>query len=423
MNVADTEVVVCDNGQFNSFAERLGRDFKRVLYVISQDDEMPKFNDAMVGEGMDGIEVLHSRDDEECDEAQLWVFPDLGLGHTQLKKQKEGNLVWGSRLGEEMEMYVEDFKDLLKDVGLPVGPYKSIVGFKKLREFLQKNPGEYYIKVAKFRGSWETLHSMNYEDVKPELDVREVALSGISEIIPFCVLTALKDKVELAVDAYCIDGAWPSKVLVGMEKKGDCYLGRFMDYADVPEPLRRVNAALAPTLKEYGLRGPLAFETLIGKDGKPYVSDPCPRCSSPCSELQQEFYTNTPEIVLEGAQGRLIDPVPPGGATWGAEVMIQSEWVDKNWQPIRFPDKYRRNIKLGEACRIGGEYKVIPQGIGLTQCGGIIAWSDDPEDAIKQLERIAAEVAGIGIHIPLASFDELREKLEEAANYGLDILD
>lgn len=424
MNVKDVIAVVPDNGQFHSFAERLARDYERVMYVISQDKEMPTHGDAMTGEGMDGIEVISSRDEEQTDDAQLWVFPDLGFGHTQVKKEKECKLVWGSRMGEEMEIWVEDFKDLLKDVGLPVGPWERVTGFKALREYLQKNKGEFYVKVSKYRGDWETLHCTNYEDVKSKLDLREFKLSGISDTIEFVVCEALKDKIELAIDGWCIDGQWPKQVLVGMEQKGDCYLGRFMDYKDIPRPLLEVNKRLEETIRNYGYRGSLAFETLIGKDGKPYVSDPCTRCSSPCNELQQEFYTNLPEIVLRGAQGQMIEAVPPKGAIWGAEVMIQSEWVNHNWQPLRFPEKYRRNIKLGEACRKkNGQYQVIPQGIGLTQCGGIVAWSDDPEDAIKQLEQIAEEVKGPEITIPIKAFDDLRAKLEEAQSYGLDILE
>jgi hypothetical protein len=425
MNVEDTIVAICDNGQFVSYAERLARDFKKVYYTLGQEDEMPRLNDAMVGDGLGTIEVVDSRDDERLDEAGLWVFPDLGYGHTQIKKEeKEGKLVWGSRLGEEMEQQVEDFKDLLHDVGLPVGPWKSIVGFSALRKHLQKHP-DVYVKMSKFRGSWETLYCPTYEQVKGKLDERELRLSGKSEDVRFVVIPKLRDKVELAIDGYCVDGRWPSKVLVGMEKKGECYLGRLMSYKDAPAPLLRVNAALEETLRNYGYRGPLAFETLIGKDGEPYVTDPCCRLSSPCSALQQEFYTNISEIVLRGAAGELIDPVPPEGALWGAEVMIQSEWVNHNWENLRYPDKFERYIKLGEYCRNGdGMIQVIPQGINLNQCGGIIGWSDTPKKAINMVTRIAKEVAGSDdVNIPVGSFDALLASLEQAKSYGLNILD
>lgn len=421
MKYPDIKVLVLDNGQFQSVAQRLARDFGTVFYHVGQEDEMPRIQDAYIGKGFPEIVLVDSRDDERLEDIGLYVCPDLGYGKTQTLLESQGHPVWGSRMGEDMEQDIEGMKRLLERLGLPSGEWASVKGFTALREYVKAHP-DVYVKVSRYRANWETLHCETYELAKPDLDQRELDLSGISEEIPFVVCQALHDKIEMAVDAYVIDGQWPSKVIVGVEEKSRAYIGRFMDYALIPTPLRRVNDALAPILKGYGYRGFLSLETMIGKDGEPFVTDPATRQPSPPGELYQEFWSNYSEIIWEGANGRLIDPVAVDGAEWGAEVMIKSDWVDKHWQPISFPPEVERNVKLNEACRNEkGETLCIPQNIGFDQCGGIIGWGKTPDEAIAMCKKVADQVSGPHIHIPIEAFDDLKKKLKEAEAFGIGI--
>lgn len=413
--LSEITVLCIDNGLFISMAERMARDVKRVLYHVPQDDEFPKMNDAYIGHGMD-VELVDSVFGEHFDDVDLFCFFDLGFGALQEHLVSLGKKVWGGRMGEELETCREDCKELLKEIGLPVGKFKVVKGMEALREYLW-NHEDVYVKISRWRGSFESFHAKDYKSVEPLLDQVEREFGGLKELISFIIEDALPDKVELGTDAYTVDGQYPSSLMSGIEIKDRAYVGVFKPYAEFPAPLRLVNDKLAPTLKEYGYRGFISFESRIGKDGKPYMIDACCRMPSPPGELYQELYSNISEIIWHGAHGEMVDPEPL--ARFGAEVIILSSWADKNWQPIDFPDKVARNVKLRECCRVDGQWYSIPQDIGLTSVGAVIGWGDTMEAAIKMVKRVAEQVTGYQIEIPVSAFDDAKDEIDAAEKMGV----
>lgn len=298
----------------------------------------------------------------------------------------------------------------MKHSGLPVVPWGWIKGFTALREFLQ-NHSNYYVKVSKWRGSWETLFSEDYELVKPELDEREMKLSGVAEQIEFIVEEKLEDAVEMATDGWCIDGEFPAGTLVGVEVKDQCYAGKFMPWEEVPVSLQHLNQKLAPTLRNYGYRNFWSPESLIS-GGKAFLNDPCCRIPEPPGSLYLEFFTNLAEIIWAGANGQLIEPEVI--APIGVQLILCSEWSDCHWNTFEWPKKYDRNVKLREACFVDGKYRSIPQNIGLTQPASVVAWGKTLDEAEEMAIEVAQSIKATHLRVPLDAFAKLRETLEDA---------
>lgn len=419
MKSHSTETVcVIDNGLFTSLAERLARDFKRVLYYASWEAAYPKMNEAYIGYGLKDVERVESIW-PHFDEIDLFVFPDLFYGPMQVWLESHGKRVWGSRNGEELEIYREVCKEQMAKAGLPVGPYEVVKGIDKLRAYLKAHENV-WVKVDQWRGTFESFKSSNYRNVEPKLQEIEYQLGPLKNIIDFVVDDDLPDKIEVGIDAYCIDGQWPSKTLVGIEVKDLGYVGEFVKWDDIPEPIRRFNASMAPVFRRYGYRNFFSTEIRIGKDHEPYMIDACCRCGAPPNELYQEFYSNLPDIISAGADGELVDPEPKG--KFGVEVIMQSQWAnERNWQPLDIPEKIREHVKLRFGAKIGDRHYVVPQWIGLKEIGAIVAWGDTLEAALEMSKSIADQVDGYAVSIPDGAMEEAQEEMQKSAEMGLHI--
>lgn len=421
MNFSDKTVMVVDNGLFCEIAIRLAQDFAKVYYCCpSWVDAFPKMNKAMIGHGFDEIEVVEDVQGAHFDDIDLFVFPDVYFGQLQVSLEAEGHLVWGARMGEELELSRDSTKRLMAELGLPVGPWKKVRGMDKLREFLKENKNQ-YVKVNKWRGILETFLSKDYRSVEPKLDEVEYGLGAFKDMIDFIVEEELTDKVELGVDAFTIDGQFPKKLLSGIEVKDAGYVGIFKDYADLPKELTLFDQLFSNTLKDYGYRGFYSTEVRIGKDHKPYMIDFCARAGSPPNEVYQEFYKNISEIIWDGANGKVTDPIPE--AKYAAELLIHSTWADKNWQPVDFPKDMRRFVKLRNATKIKGRHFVIPQAVGLPEIGSTIGWGKTLKEAMQMAMDVAKEVEGYYIRIPNEAFDEAEEEIAKLDEFGIKMFE
>jgi hypothetical protein len=422
MNDLSKKTVMCvDNGLFVSLALRLAQDFGKVYYCCpSWVSAFPKMNELMIGYGFDEIEVVETIRGPQFDEIDLFVFPDVYFGEDQVSLEAEGKLVWGARMGEELELQRDATKDLMKEVGLPVGPWKKVKGMDGLREFLQANKNQ-HVKVNKWRGVTETFFSKDYQSSEPKLDEVEHSLGKFKYVINFIVEEDLSDKVEIGVDAFTVDGAFPSKLLSGIEVKDVAYVGVFKDYAELPKELTLFDQKLAPTLKDYGYRGFYSTEVRIGKDHVPYMIDFCARAGSPPSELYQEFYKNISEIIWDGANGKVTDPIPE--AKYAAELLIHSPWADKNWQPVDFPKDVSRFVKLRNATKIKGRHYVIPQAVGLPEIGATVGWGNTLKAAMEMAVEVAKQVDGFYIKVPFEAFDEADEEIAKLDAFGIKMFE
>jgi hypothetical protein len=156
----------------------------------------------------------------------------------------------------------------------------------------------------------------------------------------------------------------------------------------------------------------------VRRNGKPYWSGNCARQGSPPGELYQELYLNLAEIVWAGANGEVVDPKPI--AKYGAELLIHSAWADKNWQPVDFPEKNRRFIKLRNATKIEGRYYIIPQECGLPEIGAAIGYGDTLEKAIEMAKEMAKSVTGYYIEAYPDAMDKAQDEIDKLEEFGIN---
>lgn len=417
-DLSEKTVMVVDNGLFVEIAKTLSKSFKRVLYFCPWVSGFPKSTQYVIGEGIEGIERVHYLFDH-FDEVDLFCFPDIYFSDIQLHLESLGKLVFGGRKGDQTELMRYAMKEHMKQLGLYVHPYKVVNGIDDLRKHLQKHDNQ-YVKIDCTRGDFESFHAKNYEEIEPVLDEVEAKLGAVKYIKEFIVEDAYDNAAEIGIDCYCIDGQYPSKTLVAVEIKDLGAVGKFIPWDTISPKIRDYNEKIAPTLADYGYRGFISSEVRISKDKKPYMLDSCARAASPPSELYQLMYTNLADIIWYGSKGILIDPVVEH--KYGAEAMIHSAWADKNWQAISFPEKYRDNIKLRNACVINGKYYCAPQSVGLAEIGAVVAVGDTLKEAIEECKKIAETISGHYIEVKTESFDRALEEFKKLESFGIKIL-
>lgn len=406
---------------FLELACRLARDFGKVYYWNpGADATFPTAQQGMVGYGMEGVTVVDSWAGPHFDSVDLFVFPDLYQAALQIHLEGLGKRVWGARNGEELEIYRGTCKELMEKEDLPVQPWGVVKGIKALRNHLMEFPDQ-HVKIDRYRGNFETFFSPDYDLVATKLDEIAHNLGPLQEVIEFMVEDDLPDKVEAGLDTYCIDGDYPLKTLCGIEVKDLGYLGQFVSWDSIPEPLTRWTTAMAPYLRRYGYRGFLSNEIRIGKDHVPYMIDACMRAGSPPSELYQEFYTNFSEIIWEGADGFLVDPKPI--AKFGLQVVMKSEWAQNNPQPVSIDPKVRQNVKLYNPIKVKDGFSVLPQDDNMAEVGSVIGWGETVEEALKMVDKVSEGVKGYGIKIPKGSAEDAIAEAEKLNEIGLKVFD
>ena len=417
-NLKTKSIIVYDNGTFVSSAERLAKDFGRVMYYSPCKSAFPQKKLTLIGEGLRGVERINNFWDY-IDDADCFFFPDVMDGDIQLHLESLGKKVFGSRKGEDMELDRTGMKEHMKALGLPVGKYEVVRGMDNLRKYVKGHKNT-WIKINCFRGDFETLQAKNYDYISLKFDEIERELGASANEVDFICEDDLKDKVEIGYDGYSVDGIFPNKTMFGLEIKDLGYCGKMVDYKDIPEPVTHFNDVIAPTMKQYRYRNFFSTEVRVGKDKIGYMTDACTRTGSPPNELYQQMYSNFSDIVWQGANGKCIEPIPSG--KWGVEVLIHCSWAEKNWLPIQFPEKYYDNIKLRDVMVLDGQHYIIPQYVGLPEVGAIVATGETLDDTLASVEEIADSIRGYYVEVPLNAIDKAKEEIEKLKSFGYDIL-
>lgn len=412
MVTASKTVCVVDNGLFVSVAETLAPHFKRTYYYNAWEQPFPRSNSVAIGEGIEGVQRVESFW-PLIDEIDLFVFPDILHGPLQTYLQAIGKRVWGSRLGERLETERAKSKRWLRDMGLEVGPYRTIIGTSALREHL-KSHDDVYVKVSRHRGDMETFHASTFRNIEPRLDELDHAFGARKDLVEFVVESPIKADVEVGFDGFSVDGKFPSRALYGVEKKDAGYVGQVVPYSSLPSSVREVNAKMAPLFRQLNYRGFWSSEIRVKDDGTAYLIDPCCRMASPPGELYQYLITNLAEVIWHGAAGEMVEP--KYRYKFGAELILKSPWAEQHWQPVDFPAEIREHVKLHYLSVIDGRSYFVPQAIEMPEIGAVVAGGDTREAAIKAVIKIAEQVTGYGISFDASALEAAAEQMDELAD-------
>jgi hypothetical protein len=407
-NYRNRKVAVVDCGLFVEFAIALIPSFGTVYYLNEWVSAFPKSNTLLVGVGIPGLVKVRSLW-EIYDDVDLWIFPDVYHGPLQEFLVSQGKRVWGSRLAERLELDRDWSKQICRDLGIDIGPYQVVIGLDNLRTYLRENDDQ-FVKISFSRGDFETFHAPNYRNIQPRLDELEWLLGAKKFITNFIVEAAIHDAVETGYDGFTIDGEYSRQAFFGLEIKDLAYTIESVPYNLLPGPVRSVNDKLRPIFGETGYRGFFSSEIRVVGDSA-YLIDPCCRLGSPPGELLEIMVSNWPDVLWEGAEGVVVEPKVV--QRFGAELLIHSQFADKNWQEIEFPRAMRDFVKLRNMCMIEGRYYVAPQQVGLPEIGAVVATGDTIEDAIKLVSERAEALSGYDVETYPASLAESLAAYEE----------
>jgi hypothetical protein len=408
-------VAVVDNGLFLELSRTLAASFGKVYYTSNWVASFPKSSHYELGEGYAEIERV---DDiwDIVNDVDLFVFPDIYQGNLQRYLVDQGKRVFGSRNGDEIETLRIDAKTHFQSLGIPVAPYEVVTGLENLRKYIKSRGDEkLWVKIELTRGDTETFCSEGYDYIKNKLDELAGRLGPTAEKMDFLVEDHISDSIELAIDTFCIDGQYPNLGQLGLEKKDEGYACVVKPWKEQPEALRDVYEKIAPTMKEYQFRNFFSLECPI-REKDIWIGDPCCRCGSPLMELQMRMIDNIPEILWEGADGNLVEP--KYNSRFGFETVIESCWAKDHPLLLKFPDKYRDQIKLHYAAEYEDGTWILPQNEDVS-VGAIVACGDSLEECFEEVKEIAGEVKGIQVETYGRCIDGITKSIEELGQWGV----
>jgi len=414
----DKTLCVVDGGIFLSMAVHLAKYFKKVYYYTEWRVTYPKTNDIMIGEDIPEIERINFLFDK-IDEIDLFFFPYIYNSDLQLHLESLGKRVFGSRRGDELELYRVEMKELMKKLELPVNDYKVIKGIDNLRKYLKANDNK-YIKVSFTRGDFESFKSPSYKLIEPVLDDLAVELGVSKNTKEFIVEEPVNAVSEIGYDGYCIDGKYPSKGYNGIEIKECGFITILKDYKDLPKEITEFNEKIAPTFENYGYKNFFSTEIRVTDKKKAYMIDFTARLPSPPSELYQLLYANLPDIIWYGAEGELIEPETT--AKFGVQVTMNCLFADKNPTPIYFPKKYKDNIKLRDYTIIDGITYIIPRKVEQHNIGWVCAVGNTLQEAIDEVKKIGDNIEAYDLKIPYEALDKAQKQIKDLEDNGIKMI-
>lgn len=405
-----TVLIYDASGSYTHCAEVLVGAFGRVLYHSPWESGFAVPIPAMPGTGLDGVERCDEFFDA-LDETDLVVFTDVGHCDLQEWLRRQGMPVFGSGAGGKLEQDRVLLKSVCQRANIDCADHASIRGIDALREFLEREPGELYIKLSYFRGLTETEHFESMLESRPWLD--KLSLDAGPYVPEFLLERPIDEKpcIEVGIDTFCAGGEFPSTIMWGYEAdKDNCYVGTI---GPLPERLQRLVGRLGPILRGYDYRGPLSTETRETED-KSYLIDLTCRMPEPPSSLKRFMVTNSAEVWWEAAHGRVVEE------EFAAPVGVQIVWksIDGQEHPLAVNVGRMDRVTIHGHCVFDGQhYAVSPP--KLEEMGGACGLGDTAAEALRDAIDAADSICGRGVHYDSGALEKIAEAIQQGRELGL----
>jgi hypothetical protein len=412
-----SDVVACviDRGVFFSAAERLARDFKKVYYHRPNGEDSTTFAQSIKGDGHPNVEYT---DDfwPLKDEIDLFVFPDCVDGGLQVFLESQGKAVWGSKRAGELERMRGRWIGVCEKYGMPVPETHEVIGLDKLKLFLMQHEGEtYFVKISKYRGDMETWKAEDPEEIANQIDYLRLKFGPFQDLIRFYVQKSIDTEIEGGCDTYFCAGQFPSKIVLGYEKKAKGYFATWRERAEMPPEIWAVTEKIAPLLAGHNYCNLITSEVRVA-DGKSYWLDPCFRFPSPASEQQLELYGNFGDIVWQGANGVFVEPQMTAKFSGGAVISYTGQ--RDCWKAVSVPEEVRDSVKLFAYGYHEG-YAVFPPSQEPESIGWAVATADTPAGVLDGLKEIKESLADAPVELHLTEIADLFTQIESAEEQGI----
>jgi hypothetical protein len=414
-NLKDKKVLVIDTGgEYTAFAQRLARDYECVYYCVIWQASFPKWNKYAIGLGVEEITRVDSMW-EVIDDVDIVCIPDLYLGSLADWLRDRNYKVWGSGVGENIEIMRDEFFEMQQELGIPTSKYEKIKGITKLRKHLKDKENK-WIKTNLIRGNGETFHYINSRLSESRLDEMTHTLGAYKDEAIFLVCDPIDNAIEVGHDTMTASGLYPTKVMYGIELKDAAYCSKVIDYQQLPKVLIDIDKKMSSFFKETTYNGFYCTE-VRWQGTKGYWGDATMRLGQPPSDLQEEVYDNFSEIIFELANGRV--PEIKASKKYGAQIIIKSSLATTEPQAIYFPESIKNNVKIKHLMVKDGISYFIPTDVEMEEIGSVVCSGSSLKEAIENVKKIAEKVEGDCVHINVDAFNEIQDCLNKFKKYNL----
>jgi hypothetical protein len=398
--------LVADHGIFLPIALTLAKYGHRVLYhKLDWQKAYPRAEEGVQGDGFPDIECVPDLFDV-LNEVDCFVFPDIYHYGLQKHLRDIGKNVWGSADGMKLEIDRQYFLQTLEELGLSVPECFPIKGLVNLRVFL-KDKQDIWIKMSKWRGSFETKHFRNMDSDSGLLDQWAVRFGGLQNVITFLCFPKIDTKLEIGADTFCIDGQFPSTMLHGIEAKDEAYLSAVTRKEDMPQELLPIMEAFSEKLMEAKYRCQWSMEVRVAEDAD-YFIDPTCRGGLPSTGSQLLALDNLDDIIFYGAQGQLVEP--EYNCKFTGEVMTKIHGEVNSWNTMEMVSEIKEHLQISGCCWCNGQPWFPPEpGIIEDEIGWLVATGDTLEEVALKLNELA-DMLPDGV---IASVEDLSSVIKE----------
>ncbi len=407
-----------DYGLFVCIAQEFAKHGVDTFYYSPWKGSYPTAEKAQIGEGLEGLnnvlqffDMLKKLDKKE----DVVVFPDVGDGDLITHLREDGYNVFGCGKSEIIEINRLELKHILKKVGLPVIPFKHIIGIDNLEKYL-KTVTKKYIKTSYYRGLMETLDHVDWNHTKQRIDKLRHDAGAYQDKLEFIVEDAIEDAVELGTEWFMNNKHYLTEGCIGIEIKDKAYIGKFLKLYDLPEPMGEVHDALEDYLARNGMQGMFSTEVRIDKDQTPWFNDFTARAGSPPTESLCNIYENFPEAIIAVAEG---EPIKLKAISkYVAQVVLKSDWAITETTYLEFPEKLLGKLVFRNLCKINERYLYIPQ----DRCniiGAAIGLGNTPLTAETEALKVAEQLVGDDVFYDKNAFDKADDVMETFEEFGM----
>jgi hypothetical protein len=416
-DLPNTTFCVIDHGFGLPIARRLAAEGSRVLYYTPWEKAYPVLNEAIIGDGFPEIERCNDFWSRK-NEIDVFVFPDVYHQGLQQELRSQGKAVWGAGNSMRLELDRMFFLKTLKDLGLDVPKFDVVTGVSALAEYLWDKENV-FIKISRWRGSWETTHWHNRQQDGHRLEEWAVKFGGVKERVRFLCFAQIDTMLELGCDTFNINGQWPKTVVHGIEKKDAAYFAAVTKLKEMPEEITHIMHAFSPVLKELGYACQWAMEVRVADEGNFFI-DATTRMGLPSTASQLINMKNFSEVVYHGANGEMTEPDYEKEFT--AECMVKIHGGTGVWETILLDPELKKNFMALDCCMVDGQIWYPADEKPIEELGWLVATGDTPTECAKEMNRLA-DLLPDGADAAVEELADIIREIEEAEDRGIKFTD
>ena len=409
--MVNKSVLVYDSGLFTSFAEVLTKHFAKVYYFAPWENGYAKSQSLQIGSGLDGVERVKYFWDVVND-VDLFIFTDYCFQDIQEELKRQGKLVWGFGKTSWLESDRMALREWQDKENMYYPKTEEVCGLDELKETIKPNQ---FIKISEFRNDMETLKHYSEECSEQFFDELSVKLGAGKCDMQFIIEDKI-DGIEPGYDTWTIAGQNPSKLLCGYEIKDEAYCAKWIDQSQLAKPMKDVQSKLDKVFADESTIGFYSTEIRMPDSKRGYLLDFTARMGNPPFQLYCAMIRNLGEILWNGAQGKVVEPILT--AKWGAIAIINSDFASRNWMPLMIENDAKDYVFLMNKCIKDTIPYVVPQQ-GLSEIGAIVGVGNTLEEAIEMCKKHADLCKGYQLEIDIASLDKAKDIIKEGAKLGV----